>query len=109
MIGHTIILEAQKNIIPESGVLDFVKNLINEGKTKIDYFGLEIDNQADYVDEAMQAKMDATTYITINFESEDEIDYEVLSEAENLRFVIDLLHTPQMELHSDGKDVTINI
>lgn len=50
---HTIILEAPKIEIPDEGFWIFLKALINRNMTTIEYFGVIIDNQADYIDEEM--------------------------------------------------------
>lgn len=102
MENHLVILSTPKRRIPKVGIKSFVETLINERLTKLEYFGDPIDNQADYIDEEMQRKMDSTSYIEIFFESENNIDYgnfdyndfndlifHHLNKSKNLEFVVD--------------------
>lgn len=108
MIQYTVVLESRRFPIPESGILELVKHLIERGKTKIDYFGLEIDNPADFADEEMERKNEETTFINISFESEVEIDIENLSEQIQINYILDILNTqPVVELQRDQKDISI--
>lgn len=90
MTSHTLILSAPKINIPESNIIDFAKGLIISNLVNIDYFGIENDNQADYIDELMQETINNTTYLTFHFDKEG-IDYENSGEVETLQFVVDLL------------------
>lgn len=105
MINHTIILTTPKIDIPASNIIDFTKELIITNLLNIDYFGGELDNQADYIDEKMQDKIDNTTYITFHF-NYSEIDYDKLNEVETLQLIVDVLEQQNIgEVIVDDKDV----
>ena len=51
MIQHTLILTVPLVKIPETNILEFAKQLIAANLVNIDYFGIELDNGDDYIDE----------------------------------------------------------
>lgn len=109
MATHTLIFETSKTAIPGTEILNFVKDLISNGQIKIDYFNLEMDNGLDYIDEDLQKKLDASTYITFNFETPEAIDYESISLDEIKSLILDRLNNSTLiDLRPDEKDVTIN-
>lgn len=110
MEQHTIILETPRREIPNEGLWIFVKALINSKLAIIEYFGVIIDNPSDYIDEEMQQKIDATTFIEINFESEDEIMYDSYSSDETLTLILDYIEQSEnKEIIAYEKDITINL
>lgn len=110
MEQHTIILETPQIEIPKEGLWLFAEALIKRNTTTIDYFGVIIDNQADYIDEEMQQKINKTTFIEIHFESEEEILYESYSRDETLTLILDYIEQSEnKEISADDKDITINL
>lgn len=107
---HTIILETPRKQIPNEGLWAFVKALINRNLTTIEYFGVIIDHDADFIDEEMQQKIDATTIIEINFESEEEILYDSYNSDEVLTLILNYIdQSENKEIIADEKDITINL
>ena len=107
---HTIILETPRKEIPNEDLWVFVKALINRNLTVVEYFGVIIDNQADYIDEEMQQKIDSTTIIEINFGSEEAIDYGSHDTDEVLNLILHHFeHSENKEISADEKDITINL
>lgn len=108
MENHLVILTTPKSKIPKVGIKLFVEALINKKLTKLEYFGDPIDNQADYIDEEMQRKMDSTSYIEIHLESKYGIDYEDFNYNDINDLVLQhLTQSKNLEVVADGKDVTI--
>lgn len=106
---HAIILETPRKEIPSEGLWLFVKELITRNMTTIEYFGVIFDNQADYIDEEMQQKINTTTFIEIHFESEDEIDYGSHGVDEVVNLILHHLeHSENKKIVADNKDITIN-
>lgn len=108
MESHTIILSTAKIAIPENVTIEFVTSLINRGLTGIEYFGFEIDNQEDCIEPDMKLASEKITFIDFNFDSEDPIEYDQLSETDVDGFILDLIKkSANIEVRADGKDVTI--
>lgn len=91
---HTITLITTKRILADNGYLKLTNQLIANELVEVDYFGAEPDNQADYVDEEMQDKLDKFTFINIYFEGE-EIDYSSFSDIEILKLATKVLSDPK--------------
>lgn len=53
MIKHTLILSTPKIEIPSTKIIDFVKDLIGDNLTNIEYFGIELNKQEDYFNDEM--------------------------------------------------------
>lgn len=110
MKTHTVILETPRREISNIGLNLFVQELIKKNRTKIEYFGDQIDNQADYVDEEMQLKIDTTTFIEINFESEQGLDYDSYAVNDIHALILHHLdHSKNREFNADQKDIIINL
>lgn len=108
MHQHTLILTTNKLMIPQEVTIDFVKTLINRGLAPVEYFGMELDNQEDYIDDDMAAVSEEITYIEIHFNTDEIIEYEDLDEVEVDNLIMDLFDkNPNSEVRIDGKDVTI--
>jgi len=110
MIQHTIILETYKKNIPLKVDLDYVTNLIIKDRPIVEYFGIELDNDADYINTNMQMKFVRTTTIVINFESTDEINYDKYSRDEIFDLIskyFSLTMKSEVRIESDEKDITI--
>lgn len=108
MNSHTLILSTAKVTIPDGVTIDFVTKLINRGLTAIDYFGAEIDNQPDYLDEEMKVLSETISYFHFNFDTEEAIDYDSLSEIEVDNMLMDTIKkSANIELQSDHKDITV--
>lgn len=108
MANHTLILSTTKTAIPANLKIDFVTNLINRGLALTEYFGIEIDNQSDYIEPDMKNVSTEITYIEIYFETKEPIDYDALSEVEVDQLILDLFtHSETKDIHSDGKDIKL--
>lgn len=107
---HTITLLTPKRILGESGFLKLTTQLISNKLVEIDYFGIELDNQADYVDAEMQDKIDNNTIINIYFEG-DQIDYNSFSPDEILNLASKILKEPKegSRVEADNKDIDIYV
>jgi hypothetical protein len=106
MIQHTLVLTTPKITIPSAGVLDFVKELISSNLTNVDYFGVALDNGADY---DTQVKFDTSTYITFHF-SDTEIYYNILNEDNIMNLIFMQLNNNTIgEIIVDEKDIEIYI
>ena len=76
---HTLILSTPRfEIQSNPNVIEIVNILIHNNLVNIDYFGGELDNQADYIDEEMALKIATSTYITFHIEQNliNEVDYD---------------------------------
>ena len=105
MESHTLILATPKAEIPSTEIILFVKNIIENNLAKIDYFGIEQDHQADYIDEKMQTTIDNTSFITFHFDY-PEIDYDKFNDEEILQLIIDVIEQQKIgEVKIDDKDV----
>lgn len=110
MYSHTLILETTKLELPNNIGVEFVTKLINSGLVTVEYFGIEVDNQADYESDEMINASKEKTYIEINFDTDHEINYNALSENERIEFVSNVLkYSEKPDFRTDGKDLTINI
>ncbi|MBP4142023.1 hypothetical protein J3S90_09430 [Flavobacterium sp. P4023] len=106
---HVLILSTKRINIPASHFIQLVISLIDENEMEIDYFGIEIDNPADYLDEQMKLKINTTSFITIHFEC-DKIDYGSYSDEAVLNFITDVLrYDEEKEIKADDKDIEIII
>lgn len=107
---HTLTLTTPKRVLGESGFLKLTTQLISNNLVEIDYFGIEPDNQADFIDEEMQDKIDNNTIINIYFE-EEQIDYNSFSAEEILSLATKLLKEPKegTRVVADEKDIDIYV
>jgi hypothetical protein len=109
MESHTLILKIPKAEIPSKDIFPFVKNIILSNITIIEYFGVELDNGYDYIDEEMQNNIDNTTYLTFHFDY-PEIDYDKFNEEETLQLIVDVIEQQKIgEVKIDDKDIDIFI
>lgn len=109
MIQHTLILTTPLIEIPATNILDFAKDLIASNLTNIDYFGIELDNGADYVDEEMQNKFANSTYLTFHF-TDIEINYLSLNEDNVINLLFNLLNNNEIgQIIVDEKDIEVYI
>lgn len=109
MIQHTLILTVPLVKIPETNILDFVKELITANLVNIDYFGIELDNGDDYVDEEMQSKIDNSTYLTFHF-SDIEINYIIYNEDQVINLLFNKLNNNEIgQIIVTEKDVEVYI
>lgn len=87
---QTLILSTPLLFIPSGDVIPMIKNLISNKQCNIDYFGGELDHQVDFIDEEMAEKIEATTYITFHFQSE-EINHTMLTTSEIYELILNSL------------------
>lgn len=107
MKQHTLILSAKVKI-PDVITIDMVTSFINRGLTGIEYFGIGIDNQADYLDDDMIAASEGITYIEFYFDTEETIDYDSLSLEETNALILDIIKkSAQIEIRADEKDIVL--
>lgn len=108
MNSHTLILSTAKVTIPDVITIDMVTSLINRGLTGIEYFGIEIDNQADYIDDDMKAASEEITYIECFFDTEETIDYDSLTVVETNALILDIIKkSAHVEIRADDKDIEL--
>jgi len=108
MKNHTLILSTAKVTIPDVITIDQVTSLINRGLTGIEYFGVELDNDADYIDNDMKAASEEITYMEFFFETEEAIKYEALSIEEVNELILDAIKkSARIDIEADHKDVTL--
>jgi hypothetical protein len=109
---HTIILTTPRFEIPSNpNVIEILNNLVHNNLVNIDYFGGELDNQADYVDEEMKEVIETTSFITLHFDqnASDNIDYDI-DEESALNLVISIVMVNQIrDVIVDEKDIDIYI
>lgn len=107
---HTITLITTKRILSDNDFIKLAIQLIENKLVKVDYFGIEPDNQADYINAEMQDKIDNNTFINIYFERE-KIEYNTFSEAEILQLAIIILSDPivgsRIEVNENEIDIFI--
>lgn len=109
MIQHTLILTTPLIEIPTTNILDFVKEVIAANLVNIDYFGIELDNGDDYVDEEMQSKIDNSTYLTFHF-SDIEINYIIYNEDQVINLLFNKLNNNEIgQIIVTEKDVEVYI
>lgn len=110
MENHTLILSTAKIEIPKGVTIEFITNLINRGLTGIEYFGVEIDNQEDFIEPDMKVASEEISYFEFFFDTDEPIEYDQLSETDVDGFLLDLIKkSAGIELRADGKDITINL
>lgn len=108
MNNHTLILSTAKVTIPVDLKIDFVTSLINRGLTGIEYFGPEIDNPEDFIEPDMKLAIEEISYFEFFFDTEDPIEYDLLSETDVDGFVLDLIKkSANINLRADEKDIII--
>ena len=106
---HTLILSTQRFIVPKIGQCRLVNHLIKNIEIDIDYFGIEIDNPVDYIDEEMELKIMNTSFINFFFE-DNEIVYSNYAKAEILKLAENLLRKPyEIIMSEDSKDIDFYI
>lgn len=109
MIQQTLILSTPKVEIPSTEILEFTKNLIRTNLTIIDYFGLELDNGFDYIEDEMQNTIDKTTYLTFHFTHPD-INHVILNEDDVHNLLFNFLNNNEIgQVIANEKDIEIYI
>lgn len=108
----SIVLTTHRIDLPENpNVFELVNNLLHNNLCNIDYFGSLLDNQADFIDEAMSEKMTSTTFITIHFDINQEIELDDYCSEEEINglFLKVMMEYEINEIRSDEKDITIYV
>ena len=104
MITHNLIIRCDRCPIPVDNLLyNFVEERL-ENPT-IDYFGYEVDNLPDYVDEEMDNEIRSSCYITFHFNHPQEIDQQTAIEFIKFAMTDDRID----RIESDGKDIDVVI
>lgn len=104
MQGYNIIFRVPKQSIPVGdGLVNFLEENVMRG-AYVDYFGYEIDNDSDYVDDYLEQELNAYTYLTFHFDAENEV-----SQDDAIKMVKEALYNGKVNIsvHQNGKDVTI--
>lgn len=108
MQHHTLILSTAKLHIPEAITITYVTNLLHRGLLLIEYFGIQIDNQPDYIDADMEEASHKISYVDFHFDTEEPIDYDAMS-ITDVEHLIDntIKHSDKIDLRTDGKDIAV--
>ena len=109
---HTIILATDRISIPEKEkIKNLVSVLINKNLCNVEYFGGELDNQADYIDETEQKRIDSTTFLTFHFDTDTNeiIDYSQNKDSILNKVLFILRENKIRDVISDGKDIDVYI
>lgn len=110
MNHHTLILSTAKLHIPEAITITYVTNLLHRGLLLIEYFGVEIDNQPDYIDQDMEEASHEISYIDFHFDTEEPIDYDSLSVPDVERLIENIIkQSDKIDLRVNSKDITVNL
>lgn len=110
MQHHTLILSTAKLHIPEAITITYVTNLLHQGLLGIEYFGIAIDNQPDYIDADMEKVSHKISYIDFHFDTEEPIDYDSFSILDVERFIDKMIkQSDKIDLRVNGKDITVNL
>lgn len=103
--AYYMLIKFPATIVPtnDTELLDFIEQRLHP-TADVDYFGDIIDNQADYIDEGLQAIFDAHSCLHIHFEHAEE-----LTQEQALLFVKSNLRDRLIEfnIHDNGKDLDI--
>ncbi len=110
MKHHSLILRTPKSKLPKVVTFDFVTDLMSRGLLRIEYFGIEIDNQADYLDAHMKQQSDESTFINVNFDTEQVVIYSNLTIIELENYLKKITsNSNDMQISNDENDITINL
>lgn len=108
MFSHTLTVSTAKIPIPDQVSIDFITSLINRGVAMVEYFGPEIDNCEDYVEEDMKLVSGQISYFEFYFSTEQSIDYDALTETEVDQVLFDAIDkSDKIKLQADQKDIMI--
>lgn len=110
MYHHTLILSTVKLHIPNGIDITYITNLLHRGLLLNEYFGIEIDNQPDYIDADMEEASHKLTYIDFHFDTEKPIEYDSLS-IPDVEILIDNIinQSGHIDLRVNEKDITVNL
>jgi len=110
MESHTLVLATTKTTIPPDLFIEFVTSLINRSVAMVEYFGPEIDNPCDFIDDDMKNVSEEITYIEIFFDTELPIDYDDLDESQVDELILSTIGaSSKIEMKSDGKDIVVHL
>ena len=110
MENHTLILSTPKLDVPEAVTITYVTNLLHKGLLLIEYFGIELDNTADYIDQDMKEFDENISMIDFHFSTEEPLDYDSLSVIDVERLIDNIIkQSDYVELRANEKDITINL
>lgn len=108
MYSHTLTVSTPRLNIPQVLAIDFVTSLISSGVAMVEYFGDEIDNAEDYVEEDMEKVREKILYTEFYFETEIPIDYDSISEYEADKILYEAIeNSSEIVLKTDEKDIVI--
>jgi hypothetical protein len=112
MVTHTLILTTPKFEIPSNpNIIEIINNLIHNNLVNIDYFGGQLDNQADFIDVEMELKINSTSFLTFHFDLNDDADIDYGNDEETtLNSLISILMENKIrEVIVDEKDIKVYI
>ncbi len=109
---HTLILSTPRfEIKSNPNVIEIINDLIHNNLVNIDYFGYELDNQVDYIDEEMALKMATSTYLTFHFEQNLISEFDFKSDEETtLNLILNIVMENQIrEVLVDENEIEVYI
>ena len=106
---YTVILEFKKFEPFESITKEILIDLIKFNDFSTEYFGGELDNGIDYIDEETQIKIDNHSYLTLHFE----LPYGTNTKTSNIELIeilINIIEKYELkEIRNYDKDVEVYI
>lgn len=108
MYHHTLILSTAKLHVPNDLTITNVTNLLHRGIMLVEYFGIELDNGVDYIDQDMEEFHANISLIDFHFDTDEPINYDSLSILEVEKLIDDIIKkSDRIELRTNEKDITI--
>lgn len=111
MITYTAILEFLTFDLNTAINKERLLYLIANNPFRIEYFGGELDNQADYIDEETEKELMKYSYFTFHFDlpAEKVVDFDLKNE-EMVVILSEVISKNELkDVRNDGKDATIYI
>lgn len=105
MAAHTLIFRTDRFSLFEEKIFNLLIEKLNDEATTLEYFGSEIDNPFDFQhDEVLNELIESTSYITFNFDTENEIPY---SETDAKKYALNLLNENKVRILINEKDIEV--
>lgn len=102
---YTIIFRGKRFPVTDNITVEYLTSIIKKDSTEYEYFGEFIDNPFDFeVDEEYNDYVNAHTFITMNFDTKEDIDY-INTDAK--KFFIDYIQNKNIRIESEGKDIEV--
>lgn len=108
-VNYTLIIKMDRTPIPSEGSLRlFISEKLKSATIKVDYYGFEIDNEFDYLDEDLKNTLGASNFITFHLECENAPEIRS-SSKEIVEFVSRLFEERNSEIRVDQHQKDIEI